>query len=179
MMNSSDLTHSISERYTTLETALKEGQWKFADRLTYRLMMTILGESEMTIITPTDMANFPCDHLFAIDRLWRKHSNEKFGFSIQHRIWLECGSPMEYGDQWKNFGDRVGWRSLVGDDDSNYQGPQLDRWLSCDDMKNDLVLSPLGELPGVLSPFAFGVWRGVGAFHLLARFGGCESIFVN
>jgi hypothetical protein len=179
MINSSDLTHPISERYTMLETSLKEGRWDIADRATDRLMMTILGKSEMTIITSTGMASFPCDHLSAIDHLWLKYSNEKFGFSIQHRIWLECGSPMEYGDQWKNFGDRIGWRILVGDDDSNYQGPQLDRWLSCYDMKNDLTLSPLGELPGVFSPLAFGVWRGVGAFHLLARLGVCESISVS
>jgi hypothetical protein len=179
MINSSDLTHSISERYTMLETSLKDGRWEIADPLTYRLMMTILGKSEMAIITSPDMVNFPCDHLWAIDRLWLDYSNEKFGFSVQHRIWLECGSPMAYGDQWKNFGDRIGWRILVGDDDSNYQGPQLDRWLSCYDMKNDLTLSPLGERPGVLSPLAFGVWRGVEAFHLLARVGVCGSISVS
>jgi GUN4-like len=179
MINSSDPIDAISEAYTRLEDSLKEGRWEVADRATYRLMMAILGKSEMTIITSLDMANFPCDNLWAIDRLWLEHSNEKFGFSIQHRIWLECGAPMDYGDQWKSFGDRVGWRSLIEDDCRNYQGHQLDHWLGCHDMKNDLAISPLGELPGVLSPFAFGVWRGVGAFHLLARLAVCESISVS
>jgi GUN4-like len=167
MINSSD-SIQISEAYTRLEDSLKEGRWEVAEGATYRLMMTILGKSEMAIITSPDMANFPCDHLRAIDHLWLDHSNEKFGFSVQHRIWLECGSPMEYGDQWENFGDRIGWRSLVEN-----------QWLCCFEMENNLVIAPLGERPGVLSPWGFGVYRGVCAFHLLARLGICESISVS
>ncbi|HYX15858.1 MAG TPA: GUN4 domain-containing protein [Nostoc sp.] len=35
--------------------------------------------------------NFPCTDLRTIDRLWVKYSNGHFCFSVQKRIWLECG----------------------------------------------------------------------------------------
>jgi hypothetical protein len=60
-----------------------------------------------------DIERFPCQDLRAIDQLWVKYSNGHFGFSVQKKIYVECGAKLdgEYpGDEiWRKFGHRVGW----------------------------------------------------------------------
>jgi hypothetical protein len=65
-------------------------------------------------LTSTEtLKNFPCADLRTIDQLWVKFSNGRFGFSIQKKIYLECGGKADgeyYKEAWEKFGDRVGWR---------------------------------------------------------------------
>jgi len=98
-------------RFQPLETMLTNAEWKAADRETYELMITTVGKEIGDYFTVDDLLNFPCEELLTIDRLWVKHSNGKWGFSIQKQIWQECGSPMTYNEaDWIEFYDRVGWR---------------------------------------------------------------------
>jgi hypothetical protein len=54
---------------------------------------------------------FPCEDLRTIDQLWVKHSNGRFGFSVQKRIYQGFGGTSKYDkDIWEKFGDKVGWR---------------------------------------------------------------------
>jgi len=126
----------LLSRYTQLEEYLKTQQWREADRETYRLMITTVGKEEGQWFDRADLKNFLCEDLRTLDQLWVKYSNGKWGFSVQKRIWQECGSPMTYNDNWKKFGDRVGWRKDGA-------------WLSTDDLTYDLEKSLPGELPGV------------------------------
>jgi len=128
----------ISSCYTQLETYLKTQQWREADQETYRLMITTVGKKEGQWFDRADLENFPCEDLRTLDQLWVKYSNGKWGFSVQKRIWQECGSPMEYDIDWKKFGDRIGWRKY-GD------------WLALEDLTFDLEKSLPGEFP-------CGVW---------------------
>jgi hypothetical protein len=58
-----------------------------------------------------DIDNFPCEDLRTIDQLWVKYSNDKFGFSVQKRIYQSFGGTREYNyETWNKFVDRVGWR---------------------------------------------------------------------
>ena len=58
-----------------------------------------------------DIDNFPCADLRSIDQLWVKYSNDKFGFSVQKRIYQGFGGTREYNSEiWEKFGDKVGWR---------------------------------------------------------------------
>jgi hypothetical protein len=102
-------------RYAKLEEYLKNGQWKEADNETYRLMITTVGKEEGQWFDPEELRNFPCEELLAIDGLWVKYSSGKFGFSVQKKIYLECGGiPDEkkcYEEAFEKFGDRVGWRN--------------------------------------------------------------------
>jgi hypothetical protein len=101
-------------RYAKLEEYLRQGQWKKADYETYRLMITTVGKEEGQWFEPEELLNFPCEELLAIDRLWVKYSNGQFGFSVQKKIYLECGGIPDgryYEEAWKKFGDRVGWRT--------------------------------------------------------------------
>lgn len=47
---------------------------------------------------PIDIDLFPAAKLFEIDRLWTRYSQERFGFSIQQKIWLELGGKLNNFD---------------------------------------------------------------------------------
>jgi len=104
----------LPQRYQPLEQYLKAQQWKEADQETYRLMITTVGKKEGNWFTETELRNFPCEDLRAIDGLWVKYSNGRFGFSVQKKIYVECGAKLDGkypGDKiWEKFGDLVGWR---------------------------------------------------------------------
>jgi predicted NACHT family NTPase len=98
--------------YQQLETSLKNGQWKEADQETIRLMLQIVGKEADQWFSEDDIQNFPCEDLRAIDKLWVDNSGGKFGFSVQKKIWLDCGGIPENYDNgvYKKFADQVGWR---------------------------------------------------------------------
>ena len=155
----------ISSRYTQLEDLLKTQQWREADQETYRLMITTVGKEDGQWFDRADLENFPCEDLRTLDQLWVKYSNGKWGFSVQKRIWRECGSPMEYNDDWKKFGDRVGWR-------------KGGNWLNTDKLTYDLEKCLTGEFPWVGWVFWVVVREGVylGGFSSLAqRLVGCST----
>lgn len=118
-------------RYEKLESLLKAQDWRGADQETYRLMTQTMGKGVNDFLSPSDLLAFPCWDLRKLDELWVQHSDGEFGFSIQKRIWQECGSPTSYNlKDWEEFGDRVGWRK---------EGS----WLNY----SDLTLTNPGELP--------------------------------
>lgn len=147
-----------ASRYQQLETYLKTQQWQEADQETYRLMITAIGKEDGQWFDLADLKNFPCEDLQTLDQLWVKYSNGKWGFSVQKRIWEECGSPIDYSDKneqsWEKFGNRVGWRKGK-------------RWVTSNDFTYNLQKSMPGELP-----LLFGVgWWGevVGMISYLAQ----------
>ncbi|MEB3190856.1 MAG: GUN4 domain-containing protein [Snowella sp.] len=98
--------------YQQLETFLQNGQWKEADRETDRLMLRIVGKEADQWLSVEDIQNFPCEDLRAIDKLWVDYSQGKFGFSVQKKVWMECGGIFGENDWgvYTKFGDQVGWR---------------------------------------------------------------------
>jgi hypothetical protein len=103
-----------TSRYQQLEEYLQNQQWKEADQETYRLMITAVGKEEGQWFDREDLLNFPCEDLRAIDQLWVKYSQGRFGFSVQKKIYVECGATLDgrYPGEgiWNKFGERVGWR---------------------------------------------------------------------
>jgi hypothetical protein len=102
---------AIKGNYIQLEALLKAGKWKEADQETARQMCQVMGRQTEGWLRVEDIEQFPCADLRAIDQLWVEHSNGKFGFSVQKKIWQQCGSPTAYNKKWENFGEAVGWRS--------------------------------------------------------------------
>lgn len=111
--------------YTKLRDLLKAGEWAAADRETYEVVMRAMDKLPYTAhrfaqpyaahrFTQYEILNFPRQDLCIIDRLWVKYSNERFGFSVQRKIYLECGAMLDGqypGDiVWARFWDRTGWR---------------------------------------------------------------------
>jgi serine/threonine-protein kinase len=95
--------------YSNLENLLKANKWREADEETARLMLKVAGTEKQGWLNVEDIGNFPCTDLRTINQLWVKHSHGHFGFSVQKRIWLECGGKVDYETQCM-LGDRVGWR---------------------------------------------------------------------
>jgi GUN4-like/TIR domain len=119
--------------YKPLQDMLKAKQWKEADRETRRVMCAAMGRQEEGWLRVEDIKKFPCADLRTIDQLWVKYSDGQFGFSVQKKIWQECGSPTDYNKDWEKFGDRTGWR--MNND-----------WISYSDVTFDTT-SPQGHLP--------------------------------
>jgi hypothetical protein len=102
-----------TSRYEKLENYLKNGQWEEADDETYRLMITAVGKEVGQGFTADELLNFPCDELKAIDGLWVKYSNGKFGFSVQKDLYLECGGIPDgkyHKEAWDKFCEANGWK---------------------------------------------------------------------
>ncbi|MGI0486914.1 caspase, EACC1-associated type [Pantanalinema rosaneae CENA516] len=155
-----DLSSEKGIDYTTLRDLLKAQDWKAADRETYRVMIRAVGKEEGKGFTQDELLNFPCTDLKTIDALWVKYSKGHFGFSVQKKIYVECGGKLngEYpGDEiWEKFGDRVGWR-------------KDGQWLNYSDL-NPSLSSPQGNFP----PFVWWVVLRGGSGFLFSRIETCE-----
>lgn len=97
--------------YCELDKLLKAQEWRKADELTARLMYQVAGREKEVCLREKDINHFPCEDLRTIDQLWVHYSNSKFGFSIQKKLWLECGGKIDKYDYevWKKFAAKVGW----------------------------------------------------------------------
>ena len=74
-------------RYGKLKNLLAAGKWDEADLETTRVMIEITGRPNMDKIKPDDIQKFPCNAIMLVDNIWRKYSNDRFGFSVQLKIY--------------------------------------------------------------------------------------------
>lgn len=126
-------------RYGRLQNLLAASQWKEADAETIRIMQEIVGNDRGTVCTPEDIAHFCGNGTRILDRLWRKHSQNRFGFSIQLSLYQDMGGNIDtlrgYNNEILNrLGDKLGWH-------------QNKRWLDFDEFDYTGEL-PVGSLPG-------------------------------
>lgn len=151
-----DLRSEKGIDYTKLRDLLKAEKWKEADKETYEVMIRAVGKESGSWFTSKELLNFPCADLKTIDHLWVNYSNGHFGFSVQKKIYVECGAKLDGkypGDQiWSKFADRVGWR-------------KDDKWIRYSKIDHSFS-SPKG-----ISPWAGGA-RGWGV--LFSRTETCE-----
>ena len=121
--------------YDKLRGLLAAGKWQQADRETAALMLKASGRKGWLRVT--DIEKFPSQELQMLDKLWREYSCDRFGISVQKRIWQGLvDSKKTDWQNWSSFGDRVGWR-LKGN------------WLSHSRLKFTLE-APAGELPALV-----------------------------
>ncbi len=136
-------------RYSQLQEFLKAGKFKEADQETSRVILDAVNRSRDDL-TPNDMKQLPCTILQVIDKLWRDYSNDRFGLSIQLRLYMEVGGSIETLRAQnmgilEKYGDRVGWRK-----NGKWEGGNYDNW--------DFSLSaPEGSFPAIWwkSPYGF------------------------
>ena len=131
------LSHKISQledkfllvadgyRYQNLQQYLADANWFEADKETIRLILDVMGK-EIEELTPEDIQHFPCKDLMAIDGLWLKYSENRFGFSPQLEVYQKVGgnfqTTIEQNQQIvETWGEILGWRK---------QG----RWLPCKEL---------------------------------------------
>ncbi|NCO74646.1 MAG: GUN4 domain-containing protein [Cyanobacteria bacterium] len=100
-------------RYGKLKQLLQQGDFRKADEETTRIMLEVSGEERDTL-TPDDVSKYPCNSLQVIDEIWRKYSNQKFGFSIQLKTYYQGGGNLDTIRAQditilRKFADEVGW----------------------------------------------------------------------
>lgn len=120
--------------YAPLRNLLASGQWQKADEETGAVMLRIAHRVTAGLLREEDIQEIPCPDLQMIDRLWLKYSQERFGFTVQSRIWESVGE--DYG----RFSDSVGWRLY-----SDWQ-----QWRQYSELLFSLQ-APVGHLPA--APF--------------------------
>jgi GUN4-like len=123
--------------YRKLCDLLKTGQWREADQETIQVMLKAANRVNERWFNSESLQKFPCKDLRTIDQLWMTASNDHFGFSIQKKIWEDCGSAISPGKNWDRFCIRVGWKDKQTNDDVSYF-----------DLSFNPSLAPKGELPG-------------------------------
>jgi tetratricopeptide (TPR) repeat protein len=98
-------------KFPQLAQFLAQGEWRKADEETNRVMCKIMGGESEGYLNEDNCKNFPREELKIIDDLWVKHSNGKFGFSVQKKIYQDCGgTPGEYNSNaWYKLAETVGW----------------------------------------------------------------------
>ena len=96
--------------YRELENLLKAKEWRSADELTAELMFQVAGREKERFLDTEDIEAFPWEDLRTIDQLWVHYSDGKFGFSVQKKLWLECGGEIGKYDfeVCKKFASKVG-----------------------------------------------------------------------
>ncbi len=149
-------------RYGKLRDLLADGKWKEADLETTKIMIEITGKDSREEISPADVQIFPCNAIRTIDRLWTKYSNNRFGFSVQLRLYQSLGGSIDtIRSQSNEFlartSNTIGWR-------------KNDKLIEYDDF--DFSLSaPEGGLPGNWWQSPYGAKM---ANFFLARLLACE-----
>ncbi len=118
--NEVDLRPKKGVDYNHLHDLLAAGKWKEADQETSRVMLTAAGREKEGWIGVEDIDKIPCEDLRTIDQLWVKYSNNRFGFSVQKRIYqslsgIRINYEQHYNpDTWTAFANCVGWRKRTG-----------------------------------------------------------------
>ncbi|MDJ0747230.1 MAG: GUN4 domain-containing protein [Xenococcaceae cyanobacterium MO_167.B27] len=125
-----------NQLYQSLETYLKNGQWREADEETLKVMLKVADREEQGWLDIDSIKNFRCEDLRIIDQLWVKYSKGKFGFSVQKEIIVSLAGTEEYNKKiFQDFCDRISWR-------------KGGKYLRYSDLTFNWELAPTAHLPG-------------------------------
>jgi hypothetical protein len=116
--------------YRFLQELLAKQDFQTADSLTRQKLCELAGEGAIARkwVYFTEVEAFPHEDLQTIDALWRVHSEGKFGFSVQRKLWISVGG--DFPKLWP----KIGWKS--GNDWTKY--PEGFIWS---------LEAPIGHLP--------------------------------
>ena len=150
--------------YQKLLDLLNQRNWLEANQETFNLMLKFCGKEKEEWFSPEDIQKIECDCLNTIDNLWRRYSNNRFGFRPQKKVWDDAGkppgeinfwNPLEAdltARKWLEFGKKVGWWSkfsLAPKDPIKMKNTIL--------QANNIEDIPLGNLPNSIL-----FWYGLG-----------------
>ncbi|WP_293134104.1 GUN4 domain-containing protein [Microcoleus sp. bin38.metabat.b11b12b14.051] len=92
--------------YTPLQQLLALQEFQEADRLTLDKLCELAGETALQRkwLYFTQVESLPIADLQTMNTLWKVHSENKFGFSVQREIWLSSGK------NWDKLWPLIGWK---------------------------------------------------------------------
>ena len=130
--------------YTKLRNLLKAGKWSEADIHTYRLVEQIVksakNNKKTTFIELKTIAEYSCPDIRTVDYLWKKYSDDQFGFSPQQKVWRNVNQDGDFSAQtWRKFATKVGWKEGEISSGSGY--------LLYDQLDFEPTAAPEGHLP--------------------------------
>jgi hypothetical protein len=154
--------------YTKLEQLLAAGKWKEADEETTNKILEVAGRQKEGFLI-IEIENFSCPDLQAMDRLWLKYSDGRFGFSVQKQIYQSLGGPKEWDTTVSRvlipYAEAIGWK----------QKGENGNWLFYSQLTFG-TNAPLGHLPGLHSESPNGYqpgwlvrWEGLASFFSRAE----------
>ncbi|HAC64564.1 MAG TPA: hypothetical protein DCF68_13755 [Cyanothece sp. UBA12306] len=136
----------------SLPQLLADKRWSEANDKTWEKLIQEGDTNNSGYLESHEVESLNCQTLINIDDLWRKYSNEKYGFGVQRGVYLETHRTMSLKqsnmDTYTKFAKRLGW----------YQNNQ---WISV----NNSVPSQSGFFPiwfvhkGQLGKYPFGLPR--------------------
>jgi hypothetical protein len=101
-----------SAYYDRVQRLLAGQQWQRADQETRAVMLERYGLDVNEPLQANQLQGFPCTDLRILDQMWLKHSQGRFGFSVQKAIWQKYDRLYwNKSEVWRLFADRVGWRT--------------------------------------------------------------------
>ncbi|KAI3985556.1 hypothetical protein MKX01_026026 [Papaver californicum] len=110
------ITTSGNPVFELLEKHLASQDFRQADEETRRLIIVLAGEQseKRGYVFFSEVQFIPEEDLLTLDKLWRQYSDEKFGYSVQKKIW-------EKQDQdFSNFFRKVGWMKKLDTEIEQY-----------------------------------------------------------
>lgn len=92
--------------YRSLNQLLLEENFQAADTLTRQILCELAGEGavQRKWVYFTEVEQFPSTDLYTLNSLWWLHSEGKFGFSVQRKLWLSVGK--DFNKLWP----KIGWK---------------------------------------------------------------------
>lgn len=96
--------------YLPLDDLLKAKNWEVADHWTTAILHELSHLPAGRALNGNHIATIPLADLQVIDRLWSRHSRDRFGFKTQAKIWQTSKAQRwDPGERWLLFGRRVKW----------------------------------------------------------------------
>jgi len=129
--------------YQYLENLLADQRYEEADRVTWRLLLQLMGADERGYVELDELEFLPLAELRNLDQLWQRYSQGHWGFSAQRRLFEAASSD------YSELGKRTGWM---------VEGT----WFQKENIIYDLGRSPVGHLPQA-------IWRNL--FKVFGAFG--------
>ncbi|GAB4434410.1 MAG: hypothetical protein OHK0035_19830 [Cyanobacteria bacterium J069] len=108
-----DRFNAVSTKYVALENALRSERWQDADRETMNIILSAAEKNSQIALAPSDLDRVSCEVLRELDQLWMRNSANRFGFSVQKKIYREMENSIPGFSQaavFEAFRDRVEWR---------------------------------------------------------------------
>lgn len=100
-----------------LQQHLSDQNFREADEETRRLLIVLAGEAAQKrgYVFFSEVQFIPEQDLKDIDELWKKYSNNKFGYSVQKRIWRQKSNK-----DFTKFFIKVGWMKKLDTEVEQY-----------------------------------------------------------
>lgn len=123
-----EVKKSLKEHYLDeLNNLLANKKWEEADIKTHKLMLYVADRESDRFLNINSLKTFSCKSLQDINSLWVKHSDERFGFSVQKQIWVKTGNRLgvikpsdEDAKNYQLYISHIGWYDSEEKDWKNY-----------------------------------------------------------